>query len=91
MSETSKSTISTALDIATIAENLDELHPLNFRLAFGLTHDEAAAELCIEPQTMRAYSKNKPSKRVKKLAATTTKRWISEKRPVNIEYLLVSK
>lgn len=90
MSKTSKSTITKSIDIDALVESLDELHPLDFRLAFGLTHDEAAIELCVEPQTMRAYSKNRPSKRVKKLAATTAKRWILESRPVDIQYLIFS-
>lgn len=55
---------------------LEELHPLVFRGAFGLTHEQAAYELCVEPQTMRAYTKKQPSKRVKKLAATTARQWV---------------
>lgn len=70
-------------------EELEELHPLDFRLAFGLTHEEAAEELCLEPQTMRAYLKNNPSRRVKKLAATIAKNWLSEERqPVDVKYLI---
>ncbi|MBE9170251.1 hypothetical protein IQ238_22945 [Pleurocapsales cyanobacterium LEGE 06147] len=70
-------------------EELEELHPLDFRLAFGLTHEEAAEELCLEPQTMRAYLKNNPSRRVKKLAATIAKNWLSEERqPVDVQYLI---
>ncbi|MDJ0595128.1 MAG: hypothetical protein QNJ72_34970 [Pleurocapsa sp. MO_226.B13] len=70
-------------------DELDELHPLDFRLAFGLTHEQAAEELCLEPQTMRAYLKNNPSRRVKKLAATIAKRWLSGERPlVDVKYLI---
>jgi hypothetical protein len=70
-------------------DELDELHPLDFRLAFGLTHEEAAEELCLEPQTMRAYLKNNPSRRVKKLAATIAKRWLlGERQLVDVKYLI---
>jgi predicted transcriptional regulator len=70
-------------------DELDELHPLDFRLAFGLTHEEAAEELCLEPQTMRAYLKNNPSRRVKKLAATIAKKWLSGGRQlVEVKYLI---
>ncbi|MDJ0569449.1 MAG: hypothetical protein QNJ53_10425 [Pleurocapsa sp. MO_192.B19] len=70
-------------------EEIGELHPLDFRLAFGLTHEEAAEELCLEPQTMRAYLKNNPSRRVKKLAATIAKEWLSgERQLVNVTYLI---
>ncbi len=70
-------------------EEIGELHPLDFRLAFGLTHEEAAEELCLEPQTMRAYLKNNPSRRVKKLAATLAKEWLSgERQLVNVTYLI---
>jgi hypothetical protein len=76
-------------EIEQYIQQLEELHPLDFRLAFGLTHEQAAYELCIEPQTMRAYSKNNPSRRVKKLAATIAKRWVVEKpQQVNPQYLL---
>jgi hypothetical protein len=68
------------LDLLQLLEQVEELHPLAFRRAFGLTHEEAAKELCLEPQTMRSYSKKEPSKRVKKLAATIAKQWISDKR-----------
>lgn len=69
-------------------DEFDELHPLDFRLAFGLTHEEAAEELCLEPQTMRAYLKNNPSRRVKKLAATIAKKWLSGGRQlVDAKYL----
>ena len=69
-------------------EELDELHPLDFRMAFGLTHEQAAEELCLEPQTMRAYLKNNPSRRVKKLAATIAKKWLSgERKLVDETYL----
>jgi hypothetical protein len=73
------------IDIEQLIDRLDEfneLHPLDFRLAFGLTHEQAAEELCLEPQTMRAYLKNNPSRRVKKLAATIAKRWLVEERPL---------
>ncbi len=73
------------IDIEQLIDRLDEfneLHPLDFRLAFGLTHEQAAEELCLEPQTMRAYLKNNPSRRVKKLAATIAKRWLAEERPL---------
>ncbi len=73
------------IDIEQLIDRLDEfneLHPLDFRLAFGLTHEQAAEELCLEPQTMRAYLKNNPSRRVKKLAATIAKRWLTEERPL---------
>jgi predicted transcriptional regulator len=63
-----------------IDQPLEEMHPIAFRLAFGLTHEEAAEELGLEPQTMRSYIKKKPSKRVKKLAATIAKRWLAEGR-----------
>lgn len=70
-------------------EELEELHPLDFREAFGLTHEQAAIELCLEPQTMRAYSRNNPSRRVMKLAATIAKRWLAEKRPlINVQCFL---
>ncbi len=70
-------------------EELEELHPLDFRLAFGLTHEQAAEELCLEPQTMRAYLKNNPSRRVKKLAATIAKKWLSgERQLVDVTYLV---
>lgn len=68
-----------SIDIHQLLDQLEELHPLDFRLAFGLTHDQAAEVLCIEPQTMRAYSKNNPSRRVRKLAATIARQWLSEK------------
>ncbi len=69
-------------------DEFDELHPLDFRLAFGLTHEEAAEELCLEPQTMRAYLKNNPSRRVKKLAATIAKKWLLGGRQlVDVRYL----
>jgi hypothetical protein len=64
------------LEVRQLISELDDLHPLNFRLAFGLTHEEAAEELCIEAQTMRSYTKKPPSKRVRKLAATIAKKWI---------------
>ena len=70
-------------------EEFDELHPLDFRMAFGLTHEQAAEELCLEPQTMRAYLKNNPSRRVKKLAATIAKKWLSgERQLVDVTYLV---
>ncbi|MGK7908964.1 MAG: hypothetical protein AB4040_17290 [Synechococcus sp.] len=79
-------------DLQQLSNQLEELHPLDFRLAFGLTHEEAAKELCLEPQTMRAYSKNNPSRRVKKLAATIAKRWISMGREVvDIKYLVANR
>lgn len=71
-----------SVDIHQFLEQLDELHPWDFRLAFGLTHDQAAEVLCIEPQTMRAYSKNNPSRRVRKLAATIARQWLSEERQI---------
>lgn len=64
--------------IGKLVNTLEELHPLDFRLAFGLTHEEAAKLLGLEPQTMRAYSKNRPSKRVKRLAANLAQRLYSE-------------
>lgn len=70
------------VEIHQVLDQLDELHPLDFRLAFGLTHDQAAEVLCIEPQTMRAYSKNNPSRRVRKLAATIARQWLAEKRQI---------
>ena len=76
-------------EIERLQEHLYELHPIKFRLAFGLTHEQAAEALCIEPQTMRAYVKNKPSKRIKKLAAEITKRWLADKRrKINISFLI---
>lgn len=75
-------------NIDQLINQFDELHPIAFRLAFGLTHEAAAEELGLEPQTMRSYLRKKPSKRVKKLAATITKRWLKEGRVlVNVEYL----
>lgn len=71
-----------SVDIRQLLEQLEELHPWDFRLAFGLTHDQAAEALCIEPQTMRAYSKNNPSRRVRKLAATIARQWLSEERHI---------
>lgn len=77
------------LDLERLVSELEELHPLDFRLAFGLTHEEAAEELCLEPQTMRAYLKNNPSRRVKKLAATIAIKWLSgERQLVEPKYLL---
>ncbi len=77
------------LEIHQVLDQLDELHPLDFRLAFGLTHDQAAEVLCVEPQTMRAYSKNNPSRRVRKLAATITRQWLSENRHIkDLQFLL---
>lgn len=61
---------------APLLSQLEDLHPLDFRLAFGLTHEEAADELCLEPQTMRSYTKKNPSKRVRKLAAIMAKKLI---------------
>jgi hypothetical protein len=77
------------VDLGLLVEQLEELHPLAFRQAFGLTHEAAAEELALEPQTMRAYSKKEPSKRVKKLAATITRQWLSSDRPlINPEPLI---
>lgn len=76
-------------DILQVVHQLEELHPIAFRLAFGLTHEQAAEELGLEPQTMRSYIKKNPSKRVKKLAATLAKRWLLEGRqPVDIQQLI---
>jgi predicted DNA-binding protein (UPF0251 family) len=76
-------------DLAQIVREIEELHPLVFRKAFGLTHEEAAEELGLEPQTMRAYSKKEPSKRVKKLAATLTKQWLlGERQLVDAQALI---
>lgn len=77
------------VDIQLVRDQLDELHPLDFRLAFGLTHDQAAEALCLEPQTMRAYSKNNPSRRVCKLAATIARQWLSEDRHIKDWHFLL--
>lgn len=78
-----------SVDVHQLLDQLDELHPLDFRLAFGLTHDQAAEALCIEPQTMRAYSKNNPSRRVRKLAATIARQWLSEERHIeDVHFIL---
>jgi hypothetical protein len=58
-------------------DQLEEMHPISFRLAFGLTHEVAAEELGLEPQTMRSYLNRSPSRRVRKLAATIAKRWLT--------------
>lgn len=74
--------------LAHLTEDLYEIHPLDFRMAFGLTHEQAAEFLCLEPQTMRAYLKNNPSRRVKKLAAAIAKQWLAEGRqPSDESYL----
>lgn len=70
------------LDFQRIIDQLEEIHPIAFRLAFGLTHEAAAEELGLEPQTMRSYLKKTPSRRVKRLAATITKQWLVEGRPL---------
>ena len=77
------------VEIQQVLDQLDELHPLDFRLAFGLTHDQAAEALCLEPQTMRAYSKNNPSRRVRKLAATIARQWLSEDRHIQDWHFLL--
>jgi hypothetical protein len=63
--------------------HLEELHPLDFRIAFGLTHEQAAEVLGIEAQTMRAYSKKSPSRRIKRLAAVIAYRWLIENKQVH--------
>lgn len=65
-----------------IVEQLEEMHPISFRLAFGLTHDAAAEELGLESQTMRSYLRKTPSRRVTKLAAKIAKQWLAEGRPL---------
>lgn len=77
------------VNLQRVLDQLDELHPLDFRLAFGLTHDQAAEALCLEPQTMRAYSKNNPSRRVRKLAATIARQWLSEDRHIQDWHFLL--
>ncbi|MEM9156416.1 MAG: hypothetical protein AAGB13_15495 [Cyanobacteria bacterium P01_F01_bin.33] len=76
--------------LAQIIQEMYEIHPLDFRMAFGLTHEQAAEFLCLEPQTMRAYLKNNPSRRVKKLAATIAKQWLLEGRKPSDESYLIS-
>lgn len=66
------------VNVSQLVETLEELHPLDFKLAFGLTHEQAAKLLGLEPQTMRAYSKKRPSKRVKRLAANLAQKLYSE-------------
>lgn len=85
-----RSTSKDPTEVLLLLEELEELHPLNFKWAFGLTHEQAADELCIEPQTMRAYIRNNPSRRVKRLAAIVAKRWIMDKsKPIVVlEHLL---
>jgi predicted transcriptional regulator len=78
------------VDMNQLVHQLEELHPIAFRLAFGLTHEEAAEELGLEPQTMRSYLKKNPSKRVKKLSATIAKRWLVEGRQLaNVQHLIL--
>jgi predicted transcriptional regulator len=78
------------VDVNQLVHQLEELHPIAFRLAFGLTHEEAAEELGLEPQTMRSYIKKNPSKRVKKLSATIAKRWLDEGRQlVDVQHLIL--
>ncbi|MGA7932234.1 MAG: hypothetical protein WCA35_01510 [Kovacikia sp.] len=75
--------------IEPFVNQLEEIHPIAFRLAFGLTHEAAAEELGLEPQTMRSYLRKNPSRRVRRLAATIAKRWLAEGRPlVNEEHLV---
>lgn len=66
--------------IIQLVDQLEEIHPITFRLAFGLTHEVAAEMLGLEPQTMRSYLRKSPSRRVKKLAATIAKQWLTEGR-----------
>jgi hypothetical protein len=80
----------TSVDIDLCVDQLEEIDPISFRLAFGLTHEAAAEELGIEPQTMRSYVSKQPSKRVRKLAAAIAKRWIREERPLVHAHHLVS-
>ncbi len=96
MTQTTTVTITNTsqVDVNQLISQLEELHPLDFRLAFGLTHEEAAEELCLEPQTMRAYSKKNPSRRVMKLAATIAKRWLSgdgERQLVDARFIINSR
>jgi hypothetical protein len=70
-------------------DQIEEIHPISFRLAFGLTHEAAAEELGLEPQTMRSYVRKTPSRRVRKLAASISKRWIMEGRPLLHAHYLV--
>jgi hypothetical protein len=86
----SKNTSEPSIAITQAMHQLEELHPLIFRQAFGLTHEGAAGELGLEPQTMRAYSKKEPSRRVKKLAATLTKQWLDSGRLVVDEQVLLN-
>lgn len=71
-----------SVDLDRYLDQLEEIDPISFRLAFGLTHEAAAEELGLEPQTMRSYVSKKPSKRVRKLAAAIAKRWIRGGRPL---------
>ena len=96
MTQTTTVTITNTsqVDVNQLISQLEELHPLDFRLAFGLTHEEAAEELCLEPQTMRAYSKKNPSRRVMKLAATIAKGWLSgdgERQLVDAQFIINSR
>jgi hypothetical protein len=77
------------IDSSLLVDQLEEMHPISFRLAFGLTHEVAAEELGLEPQTMRSYLRKSPSRRVRRLAATITKTWLAGGRPlVNAQHLV---
>jgi hypothetical protein len=90
MSEPTSNLERAPVDLYQSIEQLEEIHPIAFRLAFGLTHEAAAEELGLEPQTMRSYLRKTPSRRVKKLAAAIAKRWIRGGRPLVQAHYLVS-